>query len=106
VLGEFGADLSGGQRQRLAIARAVAKNPAVLILDESTSGLDPVSEEEILTKLFAHRKHKTTILISHRPSAIVRADWVIFLETGKLQMQGSIDDLQHQSGIHLNFMTK
>jgi ATP-binding cassette, subfamily C, bacterial len=105
VLGEFGADLSGGQRQRLAIARAIAKNPAVLILDESTSGLDPVSEEEILTKLFAHRNNKTTILISHRPSAIVRADWVIFLETGKLQMQGSIDDLQHQSGIHQNFMT-
>jgi ATP-binding cassette, subfamily C, bacterial len=104
VLGEFGADLSGGQRQRLAIARAIAKNPPILILDESTSGLDPVSEAEVLTRLLAYRKNKTTILISHRPRAIVRADWIVFLEAGQLQMQGAIEDLQHQSGIHLNFI--
>jgi ATP-binding cassette, subfamily C, bacterial len=104
VLGEFGADLSGGQRQRLAIARAIAKNPPILILDESTSGLDPVSEAEVLTRLLAYRKNKTTILISHRPRAIVRADWIVFLEAGQLQMQGAIEDLQHQAGIHLNFI--
>ncbi len=105
VLGEFGSDLSGGQRQRLAIARSIAKNPPILILDESTSGLDPISEAEVLTRLLAARKNKTTILISHRPSAIGRADWIVFLEAGKLQMQGSIKDLQEKSGIHLNFIT-
>jgi ATP-binding cassette, subfamily C, bacterial len=105
VLGEFGADLSGGQRQRLAIARSIANNPPILILDESTSGLDPISEAEVLTRLLAHRKHKTTILVSHRPRAIVRADWIVFLEAGKLHMQGSREDLQRKSGTHLQFIT-
>jgi ATP-binding cassette, subfamily C, bacterial len=104
ILGEFGADLSGGQRQRLAIARAIAKDPAVLILDESTSGLDPVSEEEVLDRLLSHRRNKTTILISHRPSVIARADWIVFLEEGKLQMQGAISDIQDRVGIHQKFL--
>ncbi|MBW4620098.1 MAG: peptidase domain-containing ABC transporter [Cyanosarcina radialis HA8281-LM2] len=104
ILGEFGADLSGGQRQRLAIARAIAKDPPVIILDESTGGLDPVSEEEVLDRLLSHRQGKTTILISHRPRVIARADWIVFLEAGKLQMQGYIEDIQHQSGIHLKFL--
>jgi ATP-binding cassette, subfamily C, bacterial len=104
VLGEFGANISGGQRQRLALARGILTDPPVLILDESTSGLDPVSEEEVLDKLLAHRRGKTTILISHRPQVIARADYVIFLDEGQVQMQGSLEEIQNQAGFHTKFL--
>jgi len=104
ILGEFGANLSGGQRQRLAIARAIVKDPPVLILDESTSGLDPVSEAQVLDQLLKHRYGKTTILISHRPQVINRADWIVLLDQGKLKIQGSLMQLRCQSGEHLKFL--
>jgi len=105
VLGEFGANISGGQRQRLAIARAIVTNPPVLILDESTANLDPLSEAQVLDKLLFHRQGKTTILISHRPRVINRADWVVLLEQGNLKMQGSLEDLRSQPGDHFDFLT-
>jgi ATP-binding cassette, subfamily C, bacterial len=104
VLGEFGANLSGGQRQRLAIARAIVTDPAVLILDESTSGLDPVSEAQVLDRLFEHRRGKTTILITHRPKVINRADWIVLIEQGKLKLQGSLKELHSKPGDHLDFL--
>lgn len=104
ILGEFGANISGGQRQRLAIARAIATEPPVLILDESTAGLDPVSEAQVLERLFKHRRGKTTILISHRPRVINRADWIIYLEKGKLKLQGSLEDLNSIEGNHMDFL--
>jgi ABC-type bacteriocin/lantibiotic exporter with double-glycine peptidase domain len=104
VLGEFGANLSGGQRQRLAIARAIVTNPPVLILDESTGALDPVSETEVLNKLLSHRQGKTTIMISHRPKVIERADWIVLLEQGHLKIQGTPDQLRQIPGDHLNFL--
>jgi len=88
ILGEFGANLSGGQRQRLAIARAIFTDPPILILDESTAGLDPLSEARVLKQLLQYRQGKTTILISHRPSVINCADWVVLLEDGQLKAQG------------------
>ena len=94
ILGEFGANLSGGQRQRLAIARAIVTEPPILVLDESTSGLDTESEAQVLDNLLAHRRGKTTILVSHRPHVIDRADWVIVLEAGRLKMAGSPEDLR------------
>jgi ATP-binding cassette subfamily B protein/ATP-binding cassette subfamily C protein len=105
VLGEFGANLSGGQRQRLAIARGMVNDPPVLILDESTSGLDPVSEAEVLDRLLSYRKGKTTILISHRPSTINRCDWIVFFDQGKVKLQGSLQSLSHMSGDHLRFLS-
>jgi ATP-binding cassette subfamily C protein len=105
VLGEFGANISGGQRQRLAIARAIVTDPPILILDESTANLDPVSEAQVLDQLLYYRQGKTTILISHRPRVIQRADWLVLLEQGKLKMQGSVDELRSQSGDHLDFLT-
>ncbi|MEH2264978.1 peptidase domain-containing ABC transporter [Nostoc sp.] len=104
VLGEFGANISGGQRQRLAIARAIVNKPPVLILDESTAGLDPVSEAEVLDKLLFYRKGKTTILISHRPRVINRADWIVLLDQGKLKIQASLKKLRHEPGEHLDFL--
>ncbi|MEA5552682.1 peptidase domain-containing ABC transporter [Anabaena cylindrica UHCC 0172] len=104
VLGEFGANLSGGQRQRLAIARAIVNDPPVLILDESTGALDPVSEAEVLNQLLTHRQGQTTILISHRPKVIQQADWIVMLELGQLKIQGSPEVLSHQPGEHLDFL--
>ncbi|MBE9011081.1 peptidase domain-containing ABC transporter [Pseudanabaenaceae cyanobacterium LEGE 13415] len=89
ILGEFAANLSGGQKQRLAISRAIVQNPSILILDESTSGLDPASEADLMDRLLAHRQGKTTLLISHRPSVIRRADWMVLLDQGQLKLQGS-----------------
>ncbi len=104
ILGEFGSNLSGGQRQRLAIARAIVNDPPVLILDESTGALDPVSEAQVLQSILSHRRGKTTIMISHRPPVIRQADWVVMLEEGKLQLQGSITELNYQAGEHLQFL--
>ncbi|MEH1942415.1 MAG: peptidase domain-containing ABC transporter [Nostoc sp.] len=104
VLGEFGANLSGGQRQRLAIARAIVTDPPILILDESTGALDPVSEAEVLDRLLYHRQGKTTIMISHRPKVIGRADWIVLLEEGRLKIQGTPEALRHQPGEHLDFL--
>ena len=104
VLGEFGANLSSGQRQRLAIARAIITNPPILILDESTGVLDPVSEAQVLNELFYYRQGKTTILISHRPKVIQRADWIVLLEQGRLQIQGTPEQLRQIQGDHLVFL--
>ena len=104
VLGEFGANISGGQRQRLAIARAIVTDPPILILDESTGGLDPVSEAQVLDKLFKHRQGKTTILITHRPKVVNRADWIVLLDQGKLKTQGSLNELRSLPGEHLEFL--
>lgn len=104
VLGEFGANISGGQRQRLAIARGIVNDPSVLILDESTSGLDPMGESEVLERLLSHRRGKTTIFISHRPRVISRADWIILLNGGQLELQGSAASLRAKHGNHLDFL--
>lgn len=106
ILGEFGANLSGGQKQRLAIARAIVNNPPVLILDESTGALDPVSEHQVLKQLLYHRQNKTTVMISHRPKVIERADWIVMLDQGKLQIEGTPDELSHLSGEHLDFLNQ
>ncbi|MEJ6484520.1 peptidase domain-containing ABC transporter [Nostoc punctiforme UO1] len=105
VLGEFGANISGGQRQRLAIARGILTNPPVLILDEATAGLDPVSESHVLDRLLEYREGKTTILITHRPSVINRADWIVLLDKGQVQIQGDLETFLSQQGEHLKFLS-
>jgi ABC-type bacteriocin/lantibiotic exporter with double-glycine peptidase domain len=95
MLGEFGTNLSGGQKQRLAIARALLGNPPVLILDESTSALDPVLETQLLDRLIAFRRNLTTILISHRPAVIARCDYLLYLENGQVRHQGPVAELDN-----------
>ena len=104
ILGEFGANISGGQRQRLALARAMINNPPILILDESTSALDPMTEAQVLTQLLKHRRGKTTIMISHRPPVIVKSDRIILLDKGKLQLQGTPEELKQIPGEHQEFL--
>jgi ATP-binding cassette, subfamily C, bacterial len=104
ILGEFGSNLSGGQRQRLAIARAIVNDPPILILDESTAGLDPQSESQLLDRLLEHRQGKTTILISHRPRVIQRANWILYLENGEVNLSDFKQKLMKISGDHLDFL--
>ncbi|MEM9976106.1 MAG: peptidase domain-containing ABC transporter [Cyanobacteria bacterium P01_D01_bin.2] len=104
VLGEFGSNLSGGQLQRLAISRALILKPAILILDESTSALDPLSEAELLHKLLVHRNGHTTVLISHRSSVNRLVDWVSVINNGEADIAGSPEYLLKQEGGHLQFL--
>jgi ABC-type bacteriocin/lantibiotic exporter with double-glycine peptidase domain len=104
ILGEFGANLSGGQKQRLALARAILTSPPILILDESTGALDPSTEARVLDRVLAQRRDKTTIIISHRPRAILHADFVVYLDRGKLQLTGTPAELLRIPGEHLNFL--
>ena len=89
LLEENGANLSGGQKQRLAIARALLKDPRILIFDEATSALDPESEAIIQRNLGIIAKGRTVIIVSHRLSTLTACDQIIVLERGRVDMMGS-----------------
>ena len=92
-LGERGVNLSGGQRQRAAIARAVLRNPPILILDDALSSVDTATEERILRELSEVMRERTTILIGHRVSTVKGADQIIVLEEGRIAERGTHDEL-------------
>lgn len=100
IIGERGLTLSGGQRQRLAIARAILKNPPILILDEATSSLDTISESIVQKAIERLMKNRTTIVIAHRLSTIRNADRMVILHDGKIQDIGTHDELILKSPIY------
>jgi ATP-binding cassette, subfamily B, bacterial MsbA len=98
LVGERGAMVSGGQRQRIAIARAIVRDPSILILDEATSHLDSLSEQLVQQALANASRGRTTIVIAHRLSTIREADWIVVLERGEIVEQGTWDSLQAAQG--------
>lgn len=99
-IGDGGNKLSGGQKQRLSIARAVLKNPPILILDEATSALDTESEQLVQEALVKLMSHRTSLVIAHRLSTIQHADEIIVMHQGSIAEQGSHEELLSQDGIY------
>lgn len=100
ILGERGVTLSGGQKQRVSIARAIIKNPKILVFDDCLSAVDTETEERILANLESVSKDKTTFIISHRVSSAKNADKIIVLDDGEIIQQGSHNQLINQNGYY------
>ena len=103
-IGDSGNKLSGGQKQRLSIARAVLKNPPIMILDEATSALDSESEQLVQNALENMMKNRTSIVIAHRLSTIQKANNIVVLSKGKIVEQGKHQELLEKKGVYFNLV--
>lgn len=103
-VGESGGKLSGGQKQRLSIARAVYKNPPIMVLDEATSALDTQSEKLVQDALENMMTNRTSIIIAHRLSTIINSDKIIVMEDGKIKESGTHTELLNKNGIYTNLI--
>jgi ATP-binding cassette subfamily B protein len=106
VLGERGITLSGGQKQRVSIARAIIKDPEILLFDDCLSAVDTETEEQILNNLFDICKNKTTLIVSHRVSSAKNSDKIIILEEGEIIQQGTHFQLLNQEGYYKELYLK
>ena len=106
VLGERGITLSGGQKQRVSIARALIKNPKILLFDDCLSAVDTETEEQILNNLLKISKDKTTIIVSHRISSAKNADKIIIIDEGQIIQEGSHNLLLNQEGYYAELYAK
>ncbi len=98
LIGERGVSISGGQKQRISLARAFIRQPEVLILDDSLSAVDAQTERRIIKNLQNMRANQTTIIVTHRLSAIQQADWVLVLEDGQIVEEGTPNQLLNKGG--------
>ena len=103
VIGERGVMLSGGQRQRLSIARAILKNPAILILDEATSALDTESERLVQSAINKLMENRTALVVAHRLSTVAHADLILVLENGQITERGTHAELLKANGRYKYF---
>jgi ABC-type multidrug transport system fused ATPase/permease subunit len=99
-VGDRGVLLSSGQRQRIAIARAFLRDPAIMILDEATNNLDSETESVILNALFSHRRGRTTVVVAHRLSTVMRADLIVVLREGRVVELGTHAALMEARGMY------
>ncbi|PRR83723.1 ABC transporter ATP-binding protein [Clostridium vincentii] len=105
ILGERGVNISGGQKQRISIARALIRNPEILILDDALSAVDTITERQILKNIQIVRKGKTSIIIAHRISAVIDADEIIVLDGGKILERGTHLELVEKGGLYYDIYT-
>jgi ATP-binding cassette subfamily B protein len=105
-VGERGITLSGGQKQRLSIARAISRNPKILILDDCLSAVDTQTENTILTNLRRIMENRTSVIISHRVSSAKLADFIVVLDNGQVVEEGTHDDLLQQNGVYKELYDK
>ena len=106
MLGERGITLSGGQKQRASIARAIVRNPSILIMDDALSAVDTNTENTILNSLARIMKGRTSVIISHRVSSAKLADKIIVLDEGQIIEQGTNESLLAQNGVYKELYDK
>jgi ATP-binding cassette subfamily B multidrug efflux pump len=106
LVGERGITLSGGQKQRTALARAIAIDPRILIMDDALSAVDTYTEEEILSRLRGVMRQRTSIIVSHRISTVREADQIFVLEGGRIAERGTHDTLVSRGGLYADLYKK
>jgi subfamily B ATP-binding cassette protein MsbA len=106
LIGDRGVKLSGGEKQKVSITRAILKNSEILILDEATSSLDSISEQEIQKAILSISKGRTSIIIAHRLSTIKNADKIIVLKDGEVEEEGSLNELLSKKGLFFDLWEK
>jgi len=106
MVGERGLTLSGGQKQRTALARAIAIDPRILILDDALSAVDTYTEEEILSRLRGVMRQRTSIIVSHRISTVRDADQIFVLDKGEIREKGTHDELVRLNGLYAELHRK